>query len=383
MNILVSGAGIAGPSVCFWLKRYGFKPILIENAPTLREGGQALDIRGIATGLARNMGIYDKICEKRTRITHGRFVDKQGKILHEEHGETFGFRQDDEVEILRGDIVAILMDQIKDVPCYFNRSIAVLSQDIDGVTVTFNDGSTERFDLVIGADGIFSNTRRLAFSEEEYNLVSLGAYICTFTIPNYLGLRHTELACEADRKYVGVNSDADVTVSLASMMFRSETILKNGRDPEVQKEFLRATFADFGWEVPRLLDYMNDAKDFYFDLIAQVKMNSWNKQRVVLLGDAGYCASPLSGQGNNLAMVGAYILAGELKQAGGDYNVAFKRYDEIMRLFVTDNQNFGAWVSESYLSEDNKKDSITQEERTNDILDRIKKVSNGIVLPKY
>lgn len=123
LKILIVGVGVAGPALGYWLRRFGFSPVLIEKSKSIRKGGQALDIRGIATHLAREMGIYDQICERRTRIECGRFVDTAGNVLHEEQGEKFGFRQDDEVEILRGDLVEILMKAIADIPCYFDRSI--------------------------------------------------------------------------------------------------------------------------------------------------------------------------------------------------------------------------------------------------------------------
>lgn len=381
-KILVVGAGIAGPSVCYWLQKYGFTPVMIENSASLRTGGQALDIRGVAVGLVKKIGIYDQICSKRTRLECARFVDLEGNILHEEHGEASGFRQGEEVEIIRGDLVQILMDMIPDVPCRFGTSIASIQQNDDGVTVQFKDGSVEEYDLVIGADGIHSATRRAAFNKEEYQLVNLGSYISIYTIPNYLHLSHTELLCETDQKLVTITSDADPDTAQAGFSFRSDHVLNNTRDKDEQMQFLRDTFHDFGWEASRMLELMPDSPDFYFDVITQVKMNSWSKGRVALLGDAGYCASPYSGQGNNLAIVGAYILAGELHAADGDYQQAFARYDELMRPFVEVTQEFGAWSSSTFLV----KDAISAdmaEERTKDVLQKIHYVANAIDLPEY
>ncbi|WP_419421390.1 tetracycline destructase (plasmid) [Legionella sp. D16C41] len=382
IKILVIGAGIAGPAVCYWLKKFGFSPVLIEKSASIRKGGQALDIRGIATQVAREMSIYDKICAMRTRIECGRFVDTTGKVLHEEHGEKFGFRQDDEVEILRGDLVEILMETIADVPCYFNQSIINMQQNANAVMVTFKDGKVEKYDIVIAADGIHSATRRMIFDKNEYQLIHLGSYLSTFTIPNYLGLRHMDLECEANHKLISINSDNDPEIARAGFMFRSQHTLKDIRDEREQKQFLRDTFHDFGWETKNILNRMPESNDFYFDAIMQVKMNSWTKGRIALVGDAGYCPSPLSGQGNNLAFVGAYILAGELKAATGNYIQAFTRYNELLRPFVDVNQEFGAWVSKSFLVEDEVSKEIA-EERSNKILAMIKSVSNAITLPKY
>lgn len=382
LNILVIGGGIAGPAISYWLKKFGFSPVLIEKSAAVRKGGQALDVRGIATHIAREMGIYDQICDKRTRIECGRFVDTTGKVLHEEQGERFGFRQDDEVEILRGDLVEILMKTITDVPCYFNQSIRSMQQDDEHVIVNFKDGRVENYDIVIGADGIHSATRRLIFDKNEYQLIHLGSYLSTFTIPNYLGLNHMDVECEANHKLVSLNSDNDPEIARAGFMFRSQDILKDIRDEQEQKQFLCDTFRDFGWETQNILNRMSASDDFYFDTITQVKMNSWTKGRIALVGDAGYCPSPLSGQGNNLAFVGAYILAGELKAAHGNYRQAFTRYNTLLRSFVETNQKFGVWVSESFLVENEVSKEIA-EERSTKILAMIKSISNAITLPRY
>ncbi len=381
-KILVVGAGIAGPAVCYWLQKFGFTPTLIEKSASVRKGGQALDLRGVATGLAKQMGIYSDICAMRTQIECGRHVDTEGNLLHEEHGEAFGFRQDDEVEISRGDLVDILIKSIADVECRFNQSIQHIKQNEKGVIVTFSDGKVEEFDLVIGTDGIYSATRRMVFDKDEYELVNLGSYLSTFTVPNYLNLSRTELTCESNEKSLTINSDKDPKKARAGFMFRSNHRLDDPRDEKQQKQFLKDTYGNFGWEAEKILELMSQSDDFYFDAITQVHMSSWTKGRVALVGDAGYCASPLSGQGNNLAFVGAYILAGELHAAGGDYNRAFVRYNELLRPFVEANQKFGVWVSQSYLVSDSVSKEFA-EERLGNILKMIKTVSNSIALPVY
>lgn len=381
-KILVIGAGIAGPSMCYWLKKFGFSPTLIDNAPAIRKGGQALDIRGVAVQLVKEMGIYEDICNRRTQIERCDLVDTTGKLLHQEQGERGGFRQGDEVEIVRGDLVDILMSTIKDVPVHFNKSVQSVKEHDNGVTVEFKDGSIEEYDLMIGADGIHSATRRMVFDKDVYQLINLGSYISIFTIPNYLKLNHSEILCEANQKHVSITNDHDKNTASAGFMFRSSRILHNIRDKDEQMQFLRETFTDFGWETKKMLELMPDSHDFYFDSITQVKMDSWVKGRVALLGDAGYCASPLSGQGNNLALVGAYILAGELNESEGDYKHAFSRYDKLLRSFVKVTQEFGAWVSESFLI-DGELSKDVAEERSNLILRKIKAVANGIELPNY
>lgn len=381
-KILVVGAGIAGPTVCYWLKKYGFSPTLIEKYDGLRKGGQAIDIRGVAISIIKKMGVYEEICDMRTKVELGRYVDAEGNTLHEEHGERFGFRLDDEVEIVRGDLVQILMSTIVDVPCHYQQSIDTVIQNDDDVIVTFNDGRTERYDLMIGADGIYSAIRRKAFTNDEYQLVNLGAYLCVFSIPNYLNLSHAEVLYEANQKLVTITSDEDPNGARAGFMFRSNYVLKDVRDEKEQKQFLRDTYRDFGWETQKILDLMPHGENFYFDTITQVKMNAWTKGRVALLGDAGYCASPLSGQGTNLALVGAYILAGELKAAGGNHVRAFQRYNELLRPFVEVNQQFGVWVSKSFLSPEQVSKEVA-EVRSNEVITKMKSVTNAITLSVY
>lgn len=381
-KILVVGAGIAGPALCYWLKRFGFSPILIEKAAAIRQGGQALDLRGISIEVAKKMGIYKQVCQMRTQVETGRYVDTLGNILHEEMGERFSFRQGEDVEILRGDLVEILMKAIEDIPCHFNQMVARIEQNDEGVEVHFIDGKNELFDLVIGADGIYSATRRMVFDQEEYKLVNLGSYLSTFSIPNYLNLSHTSVLCESNQKLATITCDRDPKMARAGFMFRSQHALKNSRDEIEQKQFLRSTYQDFDWETSNILQHMSTCDDFYFDSNTQVKMKSWTKGRVALLGDAGYCASPLSGQGNNLALVGAYILAGELKKSKTDHAYAFKCYNELLQPFVEATQKFGVSVSESFLVSDDVSQEIA-EERSNRFLQEIKNVSNAITLPEY
>lgn len=381
-KILIIGAGIAGPTICYWLKKYGFNPTLIERSKQLRTGGYAIDIRGIAVDIVRKMGIYDDIYAKRTSLLSTRYVDADGQTLSEEHGEKASFREGSDVEIVRGELLNILLQVIPDVPCHFHKEIISLTQKDQSVEVTFKDGHIGCYDLVIAADGLHSSTRKMTFSNEDCQLFNLGSYISIFSIPNYLHLNRTAVSFVKDQKFIGMNSDKNSDRALVCFAFRAKKVLSGIADERGQKKCLRDLFYDLGWESNKILDLMNDSDDFYFDSIAQIKMDSWTKGRVALLGDAGYCASPLSGQGTDLAIVGAYILAGELKSAEGDYSVAFKRYNELMRPFVDACQDLGAWVQESYLPEGEASKEII-EQRSSVIIEKIKAVSNAISLPDY
>jgi len=328
------------------------------------------------------MSIYKDTCDRRTQIEYGRYVDGQGNVLHEEYGEKIGYRQSEEVEIVRGNLIEILMQAISNIPCHFNQTVDHIVQQDEEIEVKFTDGKTESYDLLIGTDGLHSSIRRMIFSKEEYNLLNLGSYISVFSIPNYLNLKHSEMQFEIDQKLMHISSDADPNTAFAEFMFRSKNELNNIRDEKEQKHFLRETFQDTGWEANKLLQLMENSGDFYFDSITQVKMNSWTKGRIALVGDAGYCASPLSGQGTSLALVGAYILAGELRAAEENYSLAFARYNELLHPFVEANQSFGSEVSETFLVPGEISKEIA-EQRTKNIMEKLKIVSNAIILPDY
>ncbi|MCI5052142.1 MAG: FAD-dependent monooxygenase [Simkaniaceae bacterium] len=368
--------------ICYWLKKYGFSPTLIEKSKELRTGGYAVDVRGIAADIVKKMGIYDAIYTKRTSVLSKRYVDAEGRILSEEKGEKASFREGSDVEIERGNLVDILFQSISDIPCHFDKEIMHLIQKDEFVEVTFKGGQTEHYDLVIAADGLHSSTRKMAFSRDEYDLFSLGSYIGIFSIPNYLHLNRVEVSFVKDQKIIGVNCDQDPDRALVRLAFCAKKALSGIESEKRQKRCLKETFYGLGWESNRLLDLIDDSKDFYFDAIAQIKMDCWTKGRVALVGDAGYCPSPMSGQGTNLAIVGAYILAGELKLAKGDFSIAFKRYNELMRPLVDASQDLGVWVGESYLPEGEiSKERV--EERSNLIREKIKVLSSGISLPNY
>lgn len=381
-KILVIGASIAGPAVCYWLKKFGFSPTLIERNDTLSKGGYAIDVRGIAIEVVKKMGIYEKIYDMRTQLEAGYYVDANGNVLLQEQGEKFGFRQGDEVEIVRGDLVEILMQSIKDIPCYFSQAIDRIEQYDETVKVTFKDGRAEGYDLVIGTDGIHSTTRGMVFAKDEYDLLDLGPYISIFSIPNYLNLNRSAMFFELNQKSIHITSDKDRHTAFAGFMFRSSEKLNNILDEKEQKNFLKSIFLNLGWESNKLLELMDNSTDFYFDAIMQVKMRSWTKGRVALVGDSAYCASPLSGQGTSLALVGAYILSGELKAANGNYSSAFNQYNILLRPYIEANQDFGSWVSETFLpSTELAKDKI--ESRADHALERLQTVANSIELPEY
>jgi 2-polyprenyl-6-methoxyphenol hydroxylase-like FAD-dependent oxidoreductase len=337
-DVLISGAGVAGLALAYWLRRLGFTPVVVERTPAPRDGGQAVDLRGAAIEVARRMGTLDAARAARTGTRGMSYVNSAGKRLASIDG-AFGVIDPADVEIVRGDLVGILYQAVRDdVEFIFDDSISSLTDAADGVTVTFERSAPRTFGLVAGADGLHSRVRDLAFGPESRFIGQLGLYLAVFTIPNDLELDHWQLIYVTPGKSVTVTSARDNREARAIFFFASGPLEYDYRDRGQQQELLAAAFAGQGWEVPGLLTAMRAAPDFYFDSASQVRMGSWSAGRVALVGDAGYCPSPLSGQGSSLALVGAYVLASELRAADGDQREAFARYQQRMQDFVEVNQ---------------------------------------------
>jgi 2-polyprenyl-6-methoxyphenol hydroxylase-like FAD-dependent oxidoreductase len=260
-----------------------------------------------------------------------------------------------DIEIMRDDLTQILYDLTKDTTEYiWGDSITALTQCDSGVEISFTRGKPRTFDLVIGCDGLHSNVRNLVFGDESQFLRDLGCYISIYTMNNYLNLDHRQLMYTAPGKMASIYSSRNNQESKALFIFKADEPQPGRIDSAAQKKILLDAFADEnGWEVQRMLKTIDCAPDFYFDTVAQIHMDKWSKGRVVLVGDSAFGPSPASGQGTSLALVGAYILAGELKAAAGDYAVAFPNYEEQMRTFVDKNQQIAHMMSDD-LADDSK-----------------------------
>ncbi|HRG61653.1 MAG TPA: FAD-dependent monooxygenase [Burkholderiales bacterium] len=382
-KILVVGAGVAGLTVCYWLKKFGFLPVLIEKSDFLRTGGHAVDIRSPAVDIIKKMDIYESIFEMRTQLENSYHVGADNKIIKESHGEESGFNHGDDVEIVRGDLLWILMDSIKDIPCHFGQTITQIKQHEKYVEITLKSGKTEYYDLVIGADGLYSSTREMAFTTEQFASVDLNTYIGVFSIPNYLNLSRSEIDFESDNKLISVTSfnDRYIDKAIVAFSFSCDEKMNDVRDQMEQKTLLRSKFMNMGWEVNNLLKLMDDSDDFYFDSAKQIHMTSWTEGRVALIGDAGYCAAPLAGQGTSQAIIGAYLLAVELKRLGGNHSIAFDHYNKLLRPYVEANHDLALWVSEMYFLLDEVSD--TEIELRNDMIkEKLQIASNAIKLPE-
>ncbi|WP_155358242.1 FAD-dependent monooxygenase [Acrocarpospora macrocephala] len=351
-NILISGASIAGPALAYWLRRHGFTPTVVERAPALRDGGYAVDFRGdVHFTVLRRMGILADVERQRTHMGDMAHVNAAGKKVATIPSGMFS----GDLEILRGDLARILYDATKDHTEYlFDDSITAITEDADGVEVTFERAAPRRFDLVVGADGLHSNVRALAFGPDRDFIEDLGLHLAIFTVDNHLGLDHTGMMYGVPGKTVGVYSARNNTEAKALFHFGSPPLTYDRRDVQQQKKILAEAFDGVGWETPRLLAAMGDAPDFYFDSISQVHLDTWSRGRVALLGDAAYSPSPLSGMGTGLAIVGAYVLAGELAAAGGDHRAGFAGYQEAMRDYVAGCQKAGQGVAKWTVPPENR-----------------------------
>ena len=336
-NVLISGAGPAGTTLAYWLRRHGFRPTVVERAPAPRDGGQAVDVRGAAIEVAGRTGILDEFRRARTTTRGMSYVSSTGKQLASLNA-AFGVIDATDVEIVRGDLARILHQATSDVEYIFGDSITGICEHADTVEVTFERAPARAFDLVVGADGLHSNVRSLAFGPESPFIRHLGLYLAIFTTPNDLGLDHWQLIHVVPGKSVTITSARENTEARAIFFFASPPLNYDHHDTRQQQDILASAFSTEQWEVPHLLKAMRHAPDFYFDSASQVRMDNWSAGRVTLLGDAGYCPSPLSGQGTSLALVGAYVLAGELQAAAGDHRAAFARYQQQMSGFVQQNQ---------------------------------------------
>ncbi|GAA1555617.1 FAD-dependent monooxygenase [Kribbella lupini] len=344
-SVLISGASIAGPALAYWLHRYGFDVTVVERAPELRRGGQAVDFKGRThlTVLER-MGVLDEVRRRRTGTTDTVFVDADGKQLAIASGEFTG----GDVEILRGDLSEILYERTADECEYlFGDSISTLVDTEHGVEVTFEHGPDRTFDLVIGADGIHSRVRKLAFGPEQDFVKYLGHYYCVAGASPWSGNGSQERQVAYGHNVPGRLAVTGGSKAQQLYMFASPELDYSRDDTDAQRAVLRGRYADVGWQVPRMLDELNGFEDFYLDSLSQVRLNGrYSKGRVALVGDAAY-GNTLGGFGTGLAVVGAYVLAGELAVAQGNHVAAFAQYDEIMKRYakIAGNSNAGRFLA--------------------------------------
>ncbi|MFE9687997.1 FAD-dependent monooxygenase [Streptomyces sp. NPDC006285] len=335
MHILVSGAGVAGLSLGRVLGMRGHRVTIVERADRLRGNGSPIDVRGDAIRIAEKMGILPAVRDARIRMTEQvHFVDENGTAIGRLPSD-IGDSSDD-IEIAREDLSRILADALPDiVDLRLSESVNSIADHDDRVDVVFASGTSESFDLVLGADGMHSAVRRLVFGPEQDWIRHLGLYVAIIDMPG-------EAEAEAERinpmysypgHLAGIARFKDKAIGL--LMFASDPIAYDYRDIEAQKKILFDRFAGCrSWKVQTILDAVRADPNIYFDSVSQIHMPTWHRGRVALVGDAAHCASPLAGRGTSLALTGAQFLAEELERADGDHVLAFSRYEDRQRPYV-------------------------------------------------
>ena len=340
-TVLISGAGIGGPTLAFWLKAGGFQPALIEHAPALRTGGFVIDFWGLGYDIAECMKLGNDIEHVGYHMRELRIVDDRGervagfgtRVFRELTGGRF-------VTVGRGDLSRLLFEKIKaTTEVIFDDEIVGLQEFADCVQVQFKRAGERPFDLVIGADGLHSKVRKLAFGSQDQFEKQLGYGVAAFEVQGYRprdeevyviysqpGRMLGRFALHDDRTLFLFVFAADVDYS--------PTML----DLSAQKAMLRVKFGGGKWECSRILGELNRTEDLYFDRVSQIKMETWSRGRVALVGDAAFCVSLMAGQGSALAMAAAYVLAGELVKADGSHEQAFRNYEALLRAYIGSKQ---------------------------------------------
>ncbi|MFI6045941.1 FAD-dependent oxidoreductase [Nocardia sp. NPDC051321] len=337
-TVLISGAGVAGSTLAYWLARRGYEVTVVERAAALRSSGNPVDVKGPAVAVAERMGIMPRLRAAGSAVDRMTFVDAAGKPVGRVPLAAFqGSSGDREVEVPRADLAAILLEASRtEAEFVWGDTVTALTQDGDGVDVTFAGAPARRFDLVIGADGLHSTVRRLAFGPEREFVRHKGMYVATMPIDAPVGSDREVVIYNTPGRAVSVHPTRGR--ALAAFIFRHDAVPGfDHRDQSSHKRLVAEAYSAGGWRLPDLLDRMHAADDLYFDAVSQVDLPTWSTGRIVLVGDAGSSLS-LFGDGSTLAMAGAYTLAEELGEATDDPAAALRRYEARHRKLVRSKQ---------------------------------------------
>lgn len=349
-KVLVSGASIAGLSTAYWMNQLGYKVTVVELANEPRIGGAAVNIGGNALDIARRMGIYDQLKANTLTLEKWDFKNAadvtEGSMIVKDENE---LPPNDEIEIEREKLVNILINVVKnDVEFIFNNSVTALEETKDGINVTFKNDSQRTFDLVFGCDGLHSGVRKIWFGHEAEYAHFLNHYFSLTIVNKLLIQQNTAQMYNVPGKVIMLNAYNNKT-DIVFCFFSEKEIPYNYRDTAQQGNIIAEQFSGQSWRTAELLDEVQQAKTAYFDKFCQIKMPSWTKGRVALVGDAGYCASPAAGMGGSLALIGAATVADALKKNIGNFEVAFQEYNQHLRPFIEDVQASAVTMLSHYL----------------------------------
>jgi 2-polyprenyl-6-methoxyphenol hydroxylase-like FAD-dependent oxidoreductase len=336
-SVLISGAGIAGPALAFWLNAAGFRTTIVERAPGLRAGGYVIDFWGAGYDIVERMGIADELQRVGYGMREMRIVDARGRriagfgtrVFRELTGGRF-------VTLARSDLSRLLFEAVRgETETLFGDGIAALEQRTDRVEVRFERAGARSFDLVVGADGLHSNVRRLAFGPQNQFEKDLGYVVAAFEAQDYRPRDdNVYVIYSMPGRMVGRLALRDDRTLFLFVFSRSGEPLPPTPDLVGESAMLRKTYGADQWECGQILERLDGAQELYFDRVAQIKMPAWSRGRVALVGDAASCVSLIAGQGSALSIAAAYVLAGELAKAHGRYDEAFANYEALLRPFI-------------------------------------------------
>jgi 2-polyprenyl-6-methoxyphenol hydroxylase-like FAD-dependent oxidoreductase len=337
-TVLISGGGIAGPALAYWLRRAGFTPTVVERAATVRRGGHRIDLGATGLEMLARMGVEEEIRRLGAPIPIPTMVlgEKNREVSVPEQPSSVGTS----LSLRRGDIGTVANSLVSnDVEFIFDNSVTAVEQSATSTRVSFERGPARDFDLVVGADGINSSVRSLVFGPRERYARFLGTNLALATLDNYLGLRDRMLLHSWPHQGLAITTFPGNTEIETSFLIRDENPLDTrGLNSEEVVDYVAGRFRGHGWEVPAVLDRIRAQPELHAAPSVQIKMPTWTAGRVALVGDAAYCPDPMSGEGTTLALAGAYVLAGELAAAQGDPASAFPAYEKIMRKVVAAGQ---------------------------------------------
>lgn len=345
-RILISGASIAGPTVGYWLARYGFEVDIVEQTGSIRTGGYPIDIRGSAIGVVERMGLLPQVRERSFEGRGMSLLDKNGELLLRTDADRVmssvtGF----DLEIPRGELSALLYQASLNQGCryLFNDKVEHLEQSDSKVHVQLASGVSAEYDYVIGADGLHSATRKFLFGDERPFLHHLGYCFVAFSMPNAFGIENEAFMLSTVGKMVGLIHNPGEDRASGIFAIADESIgIRELWDPERRQAIVQQHFGGYGWHIPRMIEYLKIADDAFADLVCQTRLPAWSKGRVALTGDSAHAPSFITGQGTGLALASAYVLAGELATHRDDPAVAFAAYEREVRPFVERNQGIAA-----------------------------------------
>jgi 2-polyprenyl-6-methoxyphenol hydroxylase-like FAD-dependent oxidoreductase len=338
-DILISGAGIAGMTLAYWLTRHGRRVTIVERAAGQRSSGAPVDVRGPAAEIADRMGITPRLRDAATRVDGMRFIDGKGRVAARVDARALSRASASrDIELARGDLAEILQEASRDsAEVIFDDGIRTVTQDASGVDVTFERAPSRRFDLIVGADGLHSGVRRVVFGPEREFVHHAGLYVATTPLSrSFEGVDREISMFNAPGRSATIHPARGRSL-VAFIFWRDAIAGLDHRDTDQHRRILQDIYGHDGWHVPALLEEVRATPDLYFDSVSRVQMARWSQGRVVLVGDAATCVS-LFGEGSTLAMAGAYTLAAALAGHDSNYPAAFRDFETRHRRLVEPRQ---------------------------------------------